>query len=541
MALLYRISNIKPISLQFYLLSILLILTSRAWAVELMDIDATFEIASTFHHFDDDPDDPPIVEPEPHELSDPIEFENMTNLAESIPVRDSVNYSTLVAYKFEPDLDSEWTHSYQILVYISASLCGLPDTWDTDLSENGLSLYYTFNETVAKSTDTDEMTAIRFRNGYAEGLAQMQMQDNVSKYTLYMLVIPDSCDECTRDSNWVYEFAVSQRNLLFLYDVEPFISVVDVDYDTVIFEAGKINFGKNRSYGMYIFEDGNYIPTSLNQSWCAISESTGYGTRVEIQENTTESSRNEFLVSGLEISKHYSAVLVVTFTDIPYGGGVFKQFEFTMSTSKACKLAYSLGFCNEVAYAVPVSTGFYDGDESWEQLMAAYDNYSESLYTPFGYAMQQIPCDTELSARYSPIRTCDDCKYSYKQWLCSVTIPRCISPSHAGPQNMVYDAGSGRNHFIEQTIIPPLPYAEVLPCLNMCEAIVRDCPPAFGFACPQSADLVQLSYGDPSFDDPDQTTQDGVSITSDIFGHVQTYRACNFMGEKNVHNTTSTA
>lgn len=542
MVRLYQILNNGLMRFQFFLLSVLVLSGREAWAVELVDnVDTTIAIGNTFRNLQmKSMNHSPKINPEPHKTAELIDFENMTNLAESVPVKGEVNYSTLIAYKFEPDVDSEWTHSYQILVYISASLCRLPDGWDSNSSMNGLSLYYTFNESVAQNTNTNEMTPIRFENGYAEGLAEMQMQENITSYTLYMLVIPDSCDKCTSNSSWVYEFAVSQKNLLFLYDTEPFISVVDVDYDSVIFEAGKINFGQNRSYGMYIFENNSYIPTALNQSWCAISESTGYGTRIEIQKNTIDGSKNEFVVSGLEISNHYYAVLVVTFTDIPYGGGVFKQFEFTMSTSKACKLAYGLDFCSEVAYAVPVSTEFYQGDESWAQLMAAYDNHSQSLYTPFEYAMQQIPCDTELSARYSPIRSCDDCKYSYKQWLCSVTIPRCISPSPVGPQNILYDAGKGRNRFIEETINPPLPYAEVLPCLNVCQAIVRDCPADFGFACPESAELITLSYGDPNIDDPDQTTENGVSVTSDLSGYFETYRACNYMGERNVPNVTST-
>ncbi|KAG0680002.1 stretch-activated cation channel mid1 [Pichia californica] len=476
----------------------------------------------------------------PHNPSknvNPIDLTNVVQLTESTPVKDSINYNGMLVYIFEPDISSEWTHSYQLLVYISASLCQLPSDWNTSSSDNGLSLYYTFNRTVAAEGLINMMSPLSFTNGYAEGLAEIEMQENLTNYTLYMVVLPDDCDQCTDDSSWVYEFAVSQKNLLFLYDSDPYISVVDVDYNSVIFEAGGINFGSNRSYGIYIFEDGNSIPTSLNQSWCAISESTEYEMKIDIAKNTTLSIENAFIVSGLEMAKRYLAVLVVTFTGMPYGGGVFQQYGFTMSTSKACKLAYNLDFCDEVSYAIPVSTDFYNGDETWAQMIAAYDNYSESLYTPFEYAMQQIPCDTELDARYSPIRDCDDCKYSYKQWLCAVTIPRCISQSHAGPQNKLYAAGKGRNSFIANTINPPLEYAEVLPCLNVCQAIVRDCPSDFGFQCPSRADLVGLSYGDPTVDD--DITAAGISITTDSTGSFETYRVCNYIGEKNLPNTTS--
>lgn len=470
----------------------------------------------------------------------PIDVNNIVSLTESTPVKDSLPYNHMLAYKFEPNTESEWTHSYQILVYISASLCQLPDGWNTNSSLNGLSLYYTFNETVASRGYIDQMKSVSFENGYAGDLAEEQMEDGVSNYTLYMMVLPDECDTCLNDSTWVYEFAVSQQNLLFLYDTDPYISVIDVDYDSVIFGIDDIKFGSNRSYGLYLFEDGSGMPIGLNQSWCAISSSVDYGSKIDISENTTLSFENAFIVSGLEISKKYLAVMVVTFTNIPYGGGVFKQYEFTTSTSKACKLAYNLDFCNEVAYSIPVSTDYYNGDETWEQMISAYDNYTEGLYSPFEYAMQQIPCDTELDARYSPIRTCDDCKYSYKQWLCSVTIPRCVSQSYAGAQNKLYDAGTGRNSFIADTINPPIEYAEILPCLNVCQAIVRDCPSDFGFQCPSDAELVRLSYGDPTINNSNVSLDNGVSISTNSLGSAETYRVCNYMGEKNYPNQTST-
>lgn len=470
----------------------------------------------------------------------PVDTQNLVILTESTPVKDSILYGDVLSYKFEPSLDSEWTHSYQIIVYISASLCQLPENWNTNTSDNGLSLYYTFNKTVAEEGFISQMTTIQFQNGYAQGLAEIQVQNDVSDYNLYLTVIPDDCTNCTNTSTWVFEFGVSQKQLLFLYDTDPYISVVDVDYDSVIFEAGGISFNSNRTYGMYIFEDDDPISIALNQSWCAVSESDNYTMKVDILENNTLSTENTFIVSGLELSTRYSAILFVTFTDVPYGGGVFHQYGFTMSTSKACKLAYNLDFCDEVAYAIPVSNDFYNGDESWEELMAAYDNYSESIYAPFEYAMQQIPCDTEPDAAYSPIRTCDDCKYSYKQWLCAVTIPRCISQVHAGSQNKFYSAGSGRNSFVADTINPPLAYAEVLPCLNVCQAIVRDCPSVFGFACPEVAELVKLSYGDPNMDnDGDDTTQIGISVTTDSIGSVETYRVCNYIGESNLITSTS--
>lgn len=464
-------------------------------------------------------------------------------LEESVPVKDSLNYGSMLTYRFEPDLQSEWTHSYQILVYISACLCRLPEGWYSEDSYNGLSLHYTFNETTAENLDLAKMSHIKFKNGYAQGLAEIEMSSEISNYTLYMTITPDECNNCTSDSTWVFEFAVSQKNLLFLYDTEPILSVVDVDYDSAIFEAQEIGFSSGRWFGMYIFENKYPIPTALNQSWCAINENAQYAQLIEIDQNSTLGVANSFVVSGLEMSTEYYSVLVMTNNELPYGGGVFQPFSFAMSSTKACKLLYNLDFCDEVAYAVPVSTDLLNGDETWNEFASAYDNNSQSFYQPFEYALQQIPCDTELDARYSPISTCDDCRYSYRQWLCAVTIPRCVSASNAGSQNIMYEAGSGRNNFIADTINPPLPYAEVLPCLNVCQVMVRDCPADFGFACPELADLIKLSYGDPNIDDLDDSSNSAnvVSTSTDISGSLQTYRVCNYLGESNRPNSTSTS
>lgn len=466
---------------------------------------------------------------------------NSVILQESVPVRDSINYNSILSFRFEPNLDDEWTHSYQILIYLSGSLCKLPNTFNTTMEYNGLSLFYTFNKTIAEDTNLSQMESASFTNGYVEALAEVSMA-KTSDYNLYIFIVPDDCANCTTDSAWLFEFAASQKNILFLYDTEPIVSVVDVDYDSVIFEAEEIVFGNNRSFELLLFKDQYPVSTALNQSLCAISSSTAFSQKIAINETNAEGSSNYFIVSDLEIGSSYSAVLLMTFSDKPYGGGIFQPFNFTTSKTKACKLAYDLDFCDEVAYAVPISENYLNGDETWENFVAAYDNYTEELYQPFEYAMQQIACDTEADARYSPIRTCENCKYSYKQWLCSVSIPRCVTPINANSQNKLYEAGEGRNSFISNTISPPLPYAEVMPCLNVCQAIVRDCPADFSFECPKEAELVKLSYGDPDLDSSDElaeTYSNEVStVTAD--NSFYTYRICNFLGQSNIPNITST-
>ena len=489
-----------------------------------------------------------------HNIDDEYKSTDIVNsyiLAESVPVKDNIPYGSMLGYRFKPNMSAEFTHSYQIIIYLSASLCQLPVNWNTSISNNGLTLYYTFNETIANNTDFRNMEKVDFQGGYASAIAETEIISTDSDYMLYLMIQPQQCNNCTAEDIWVYEFAASQRKVMFLYDTEPRISVLDVDYEAAIFQTGDIPFGQNSSYSLYLFKDEYPIPIGLNQSWCAISENQQYDKKISVNESLVSSLKNAFVVSDLDIAKTYTGVLVITNDIIPYGGGIFEPFVFTMSKTRSCKLAYGLEFCDEVAYAVPISESYLYGKESWSEFVSSYDNYSESLYQPFEYALQQVACDTELDARYSPIRTCNDCKYSYKQWLCAVTIPRCVSSLNSGVFNLNYTAEQGRNEYIAEHIKPPLPYSEILPCLNVCQAIVRDCPADFGFGCPETPELVQLSYGDQELlkgnSDADDTDDDESNAIAELVretlsdGSIQTYRLCNYLGVSNIYTSSSSA
>lgn len=476
-----------------------------------------------------------------------IEKKSTIVIMESVPIKDSINYGSIYEYTFMPSTDSEWTHSYEILVYISASLCKLPNGWNNDTSYNGLTMYFTFNQTIANNHQFSKMSKIPFQNGYAEGLAQENLYDEDStngngtlqydNSPLRLFVTTDECETCTSNGDaWVFELGVSQKNILFLYDTDSIISVVDVDYESALFSAPKVHFNNDSTYGVYIFDtESNPLHVSLNQSWCAISNTEGFVQWVELQQNNTHGSYNLFTASDLNIDTTYYAVLVVSYTYMSFGGGIFQMFNFTTAEDKACKIVYNLDFCDEVAYAVPVSSDFANGTQTLTEMMSMYDNYSSSLFVPFEFALQQTACDTELDARYSPVRTCDHCRYSYRQWLCAVTIPRCAHKNSAvSSQYKDYNAGSGRNEFIKNEIVPALDYLEIQPCLNVCQSIVRDCPSVFGFGCPDSAKLALLSYGDPKFDDDNNNNNDDDDDDDENSNTENNVLVCNFIGTKNI-------
>lgn len=157
-------------------------------------------------------------------------------------------------------------------------------------------------------------------------------------------------------------------------------------------------------------------------------------------------------------------------------------------------------------------------------LAKAYDDFAKTMYANFEKAMQQIPCEAPVTARYSLARTCDDCKVAYKNWLCTVAIPRCEDLSSTNANALIRNAqqefpngtkldGSFVNNLREtegpgvlfsrhswvDEVIAPGPYKEILPCDDLCYQIVQSCPASMGFKCPvPDDDNFKFSYAQRS-------------------------------------------
>lgn len=174
-----------------------------------------------------------------------------------------------------------------------------------------------------------------------------------------------------------------------------------------------------------------------------------------------------------------------------------------------------------MAYAVPSNPFLYNRTA----LTDLYDNNARTHYQNFNYSLQQIPCNTTNTARYSLAKTCDDCAHDYKNWLCAVTIPRCEDFSASDPwlqprniaqawwngtklQDTVHAAEPSSNATLRDRVyanssrvalidelVRPGPYKEVLPCEDLCYSLIQSCPASFGFACPVQGKGLEKSYG----------------------------------------------
>ena len=187
------------------------------------------------------------------------------------------------------------------------------------------------------------------------------------------------------------------------------------------------------------------------------------------------------------------------------------------NTEGACRVIFNLTLCDETQYAVPANTELF---RDVQDLEAFYDNYTRTMYDNFEKSLQQVQCEAPSENRFSLVKTCDDCRTAYKNWLCSVAVPRCEDFSepdrpYLQPRNidkpfpngtmvdeatrLRYDGQkaftSSRNPLIDD-IVKPGPYKEVLPCDDVCYQLVQSCPAALGFDCPQPDNIgFDVSYG----------------------------------------------
>ncbi|SPO00699.1 related to Ca2+ channel [Cephalotrichum gorgonifer] len=224
--------------------------------------------------------------------------------------------------------------------------------------------------------------------------------------------------------------------------------------------------------------------------------------------------KQQFWLAGLNSTTAYTGILVRTGqtslekrqNDGSSNGGVrvLPETQFQTTTGDNCRVITDLDFCTEVEYAVPAN----DNKFNTTSLAKKYDDYARTMYSNFEKAIQQIPCEAPVTSKYSLARSCDDCKIAYKNWLCTVAIPRCEDFSSNNPYALIRNAeqafpngtsldesvinGIGRdkpallhsrNAWIDEEIAPG-PYKEILPCDDVCYHLVQSCPAAMGFGCP---------------------------------------------------------
>ncbi|KAF2755350.1 hypothetical protein EJ05DRAFT_99048 [Pseudovirgaria hyperparasitica] len=296
----------------------------------------------------------------------------------------------------------------------------------------------------------------------------------------------------------------------------------------------------NPPYTVYPMPSNSSLVTGMEKSYCAIRDASIKTLNLNITTATTfRGSKNrtpqqQVFVQGLNSSSSFVGYWArkgnsqsddVAVPVIGGGGTVWPSKTFETKPDGNCQIIFGLSFCSEVAYAVPTNPNSFNATS----LAQLYDDTAKNLYTGFNYSLQQTPCEARVTDQYSLARNCTDCANDYKHWLCAVTIPRCYdlysSIGFLQPRSLGYNffngtpiaadspysnqtlkdriaTNSSRNAMIDDQIKPG-PYKELLPCRDLCYALVRSCPAKMGFGCPTEGKMMSQSYGlDDQCNDP---------------------------------------
>ncbi|KAI5956577.1 MID1 [Candida jiufengensis] len=433
-------------------------------------------------------------------------------LQEFTPIIDTILQSEVKYYSFSVNTSSGLGEFYELLIFLSGNICTQPD----NLPENqtSLAVYYSFNSTMFTNNEVGQMKL--FKYGYFQALADLPI-DKTTKSATPTSVIPNPLDDekilyiavrAPQNTNitasWTYQIGVSQNDLVFQWDDRSFGSIVDADDNTALIVTDNLTAhandweqfnASNSKYFLYIYslEYKDYFE-GMNNSWCAVRSGPAIRGPHNVESSFTTRNgglQQQFMIRNLNESTKYIAYIVADYGGTNFGGALYHPFEFETMSGTACELIYDLEFCNRVAYSVPaIGDPAYNDDKNATKYI--YDNYAQNLYENFTKALQQIPCDTVPEAIYSNLKSCEDCAESYKDWLCAVSIPRCNTKNSTGYK--LRNSSNQRNPFMRDTISPNSDYYEVLPCVNVCHAIVKDCPADFGFLCPTRNESISLSY-----------------------------------------------
>ncbi|KAJ5373629.1 hypothetical protein N7517_005635 [Penicillium concentricum] len=336
--------------------------------------------------------------------------------------------------------------------------------------------------------------------------------------------------------SYKYQIAASIDDFFHnIVEDDPNLLFIDADVSAALLVTNNLTHSESNTtnykqwmnlvppFTMFAHNINDTALQGLEKSFCALDELSQMG-RISNSTEVGMTSRGlgnkpkeQFYITGLNQSSSYSGLLAMIGNStasgngiIGGGGKVWKPMSFTTKTDNNCAVLFNLTFCSEVAYAVPSNP-----DLSVDELRTIYDDHAAAYYQNFSYSLQQIQCNATQESMFSLAVDCDDCARAYKEWLCVVTIPRCADYSHPKNFTHVRNAGqafingsslpddspyrksvamnSSRNPIIDEKIKPG-PYNEILPCRDICHTLVKSCPSALGFGCPEGL-MMNSSYG----------------------------------------------
>ncbi|KAI1434624.1 stretch-activated Ca2+-permeable channel component-domain-containing protein [Xylaria sp. CBS 124048] len=419
-------------------------------------------------------------------------------------------------------------------IFISANTCNQPNRISpnqTSVDPPQLTLFVSTssnNISPGPGSDQNSQEAIVFDEG------AVMFNTSLDHDVHFSISAPQVLDESfSAPILYNYIVAVSLDGYYYSYDdqSQPNLFWVDSDASSAFLTTQNLTSDPQAviaapPYQVFVQGQDNLGINGLRKSYCGLLneaqirplQSGNSQAMTSLSQGATSgnSTIEEVYITGLNASTNYTGIIALasnanmTLTerqasDSPAKGVVvYNGVDFSTKPNGACTFIFNLTLCTGTRYAVPGnSTNFPNGTA----LAAFYDNYTQTMYNNFEKVLQQTPCQAPPTQRYSLARDCDDCKQAYKDWLCSVAIPRCedfssteanlqmrninapfpngsfVDPSIRQEHGDEQASNSSRNPVIDEQVQPG-PYKELLPCDYLCYELVKSCPASIGFSCP---------------------------------------------------------
>ncbi|KAI0471988.1 stretch-activated Ca2+-permeable channel component-domain-containing protein [Xylariaceae sp. FL0804] len=406
-------------------------------------------------------------------------------------------------------------------LWISANTCDQPErisSSQTSVEPPQLTLYVSTSSdnTSPGPGQTGDQDIVVFNEGAV-------MYNTSLDRDVYLTISapPVSTELFSDDIPYNFEIAASTDQYYYAYndEMDPNLVWVDSDSSAAFLKTNDLTSSPDQvistpPYVMFAQNQENVGINGIRNSYCGLSNwaqirtlddgSAGQmsvGLKKSLETNLTE---QVFYISDLNASSQYSGILARTSDttaqkkrDNGASGAAATVFKPTQFSTKQ----------TDTEYAVPGNPETFPNAAALGQF---YDEFTQGMYRNFEFALQQYPCQAEPIRQYSLVKNCDDCKTAYKNWLCSVAIPRCedfSTPDQEGvylqprrvntpfangtllPESIRANStdnrarNSSRNPAID-TQVQPGPYKELLPCNDLCYDLIKSCPAAMGFGCP---------------------------------------------------------
>ncbi|KZT01898.1 uncharacterized protein LAESUDRAFT_662995 [Laetiporus sulphureus 93-53] len=283
-------------------------------------------------------------------------------------------------------------------------------------------------------------------------------------------------------------------------------------------------------YSIFIAETKLPAFATLPRTGCALKDVPGnvgtyrtYADSEGLWLRDIDGWRWQWFMNGLNAQTNYTMYAVENGTKV--SGPIYFS---TKSDAFACQIVHSLPFCPTVSYAAPIDVANAPNGVTASQLPSSVTDNLLSGYANFTVMLTTLACGRDL---YSPLVTCADCQAAYRTWLCFVSLPRCAEDANAtsstsvsstvtpSPALQMQDAANPRSPYLPSF---PQNYTAVLPCLEVCNAADRACPPFLGFQCPKPQYTAAMSYGVGYIDSGEEGEVGGGSTGSavDRWGNV---------------------